>query len=83
MIIVFSHIDFIEGEAKMISKLFEEGMDRFHVKKLGSIDEFRNLIQLIPSRFHEKVVLHTNHSLKKDFPKLCLHTRGDQFSDKP
>ena len=82
MVIVFSHIDFFDDEAEMITALFEKGMERFHLKKLGKIEEWRKLLLQLPTEFHKRIVLHTNHDLQKEFKELKLHTNTDQFSDK-
>lgn len=74
MVIVFSNIDFIQDESKILSSLFNEGLERLHLKKLGTLEEWRNMLQEIPKQFHGKIVLHSKYELQKEFPDLLLHS---------
>lgn len=74
MVIVFSHIDFFEGESKLITQLFESGLERFHLKKLGDVSKWRKLLKEIPEKFLKRVVLHSKYELQKEFPDLQLHS---------
>jgi thiamine-phosphate pyrophosphorylase len=80
LVIVFSHIDFFEGEAELIKQLFEKGLDRLHFKKLGTISEWKNLILDLPKKFYNRIVLHSNYELQKEFPDLQLHSGNAEDS---
>lgn len=80
MVVVFSHIDFVEGEVQILNQLFENGLERLHLKKLGVMAQWRELIKAIPKKFRKKIVVHTNHDLKDDFPEIQLHS-GKAFEN--
>ncbi len=74
MVIVFSHIDFFTGEADILKALFEKGLERLHLKKLGDISKWRALLQKLPASVLDKIVIHSNYELAQEFPGLKLHS---------
>lgn len=74
MVVVFSHIDFFDGENLILTQLFESGLDKLHIKKLGNIAQWRGLLTGIPEKFRKKVVVHSNYELKNEFPEIQLHS---------
>ncbi|MCB0478631.1 MAG: hypothetical protein KDC84_10730, partial [Crocinitomicaceae bacterium] len=74
MIIVFSHIDFVPDELQILIQLFENGMEKLHLKKLGNIAQWRGLLTQIPEKFRKKIVIHSNYELQQEFPEIQLHS---------
>lgn len=64
-LIVISSSTPVPKEHQIINSLFEEGLEIFHIYKPDfSEQEIKDFIQLIPSRYHNKIFLHS------DFPKF-------------
>ena len=80
MVIAFTHIDFFEGEADVIRQLFEKGLEKLHLKKRGTIADWKKLLQALPKKFYKKVVLHSYYDLQKEFPDLKLHSGRAEVS---
>ncbi len=63
-----------EGEADIISTLFEAGLELLHLRKPGSEREaLANFIEAIPSQYHGRIVLHDHHSLSATYQVGGLH----------
>lgn len=66
-----------EGEAGMVRQLFDEGLERFHLRKPGwSCEELYELLEAL-SPFHDRVVLHSHYCLAKEFPVGGVHIKVD------
>lgn len=49
---------FWEGEAEAITRMFEEGLERLHIRKPGSTAEQREaLLAAIPACYHDRIVI--------------------------
>lgn len=65
---------FFEGESRIISALFEEGLEKLHLRKpQGSRQELEALLNAIPSTFHHRIVLHDHFELAKDYRPGGIH----------
>lgn len=76
---------FFQGEADLIARLFENGMERLHLRKPNaSIEEMQMLLEEIPPEWHSRIVVHDHFEL---LPKQGLggvHLNGRHPSvDKP
>jgi thiamine-phosphate pyrophosphorylase len=74
MLIIISNPSPIPNEASVINALFDEGMEIFHLRKPGiGIDELRTLLEEIEPAYYDKIALHQQHILGKDFELKRLH----------
>lgn len=55
------------GESGLIRLLFKEGLERLHLRKPGcGINELSDIIDQIPSEYHDRIVLHDHFKLAID-----------------
>lgn len=74
MLVVISNPTTIEGEATIINKLFDEGLEILHLRKpCVPIDEIKQLLQKIKLQYHHKISLHQHHEMARDFNIKRLH----------
>lgn len=65
------------GEAALLTRLFENGLETLHLRKPSATDtDLRNLLRAIPRRYLPRIVLHDGFSLTKDFPLKGIHLNG-------
>ena len=56
---------FCGGRIKIITALFEEGLDTLHLRKPGTAPMFaERLLTLIPEQYHKRIVVHGHFYLK-------------------
>jgi thiamine-phosphate pyrophosphorylase len=73
-LIVISHPEAIDQEAKLINQLFAAGMKRFHFRKpFATPAELITLLGEIDSAYFNRVVLHQHYELAKQFQISRLH----------
>lgn len=67
-LIVITQPSFISDEGMLINTLFENGVDRVHIRKPGaSEDEYRRLIEEIDGRWHGRLSLHDCHDVAVEY----------------
>ena len=72
--IVITSPDFLSGEALFINRLFCHGLDVLHLRKPGATEAAcRHLLSEIPSRWHNRIVVHDHFSLATEFSLLGIH----------
>ena len=65
---------FFEGEGLILETLFQEGMERLHLRKpQGSKQELRSLLDSIPVEFHSRIVLHDHFELTSEYRLAGIH----------
>src|ERR1700752_2802606 len=63
-----------EKEAEIITQLFKTGLSTYHLRKpLFSFDTMVRFLKKIPSDYHNRIKLHSHHSLIRKFPLEGLH----------
>jgi thiamine-phosphate pyrophosphorylase len=73
-LIVISHPSNFPNEGKIITALFEEGLQTFHLRKpKWDKNKTADFLSSIPSQYHKHIVLHHHHSLAKTFNIKGLH----------
>lgn len=73
-LIVISSSKIIEHETQIITKLFEAGLSTFHLRKHDtSTKKTKELIKAIPQKYHNRIVIHTHHSLALRFNLKGIH----------
>lgn len=64
---------FVE-EDKIITALFEEGLDILHLRKPDSSPMYaERLLTLIPEQYHKRIVVHDHFYLKEEFHLKGIH----------
>ena len=73
-LIVISSSATIENEAQIVTKLFEAGLETFHLRKLRlSTKQMTEFIAQIPVHFHNRIFLHSHHRLASKFKLGGIH----------
>ena len=79
-IVVISPSKTVENETKIVTELFEHGLETFHLRKPSmNTKEMRLYIQDIPTHFHNRIIIHSHHNLARKFSLKGIHlTRQHQ-----
>lgn len=73
LILMTSPTYFVE-EDKIITALFEEGLDLLHLRKPDTAPMYaERLLTLIPEQYHKRIVVHENFYLKDEFKLKGIH----------
>ena len=73
-LIVISSSQSIENETQIVTKLFEAGLDTFHLRKHRlSTKKMKEFIGAIPKHFHKRIVIHSHHNLARNFNLKGVH----------
>ncbi len=73
LIVITSPAFFIE-EDKIITTLFEEGLDILHLRKPNSSAIYsERLLSLIPEKYHNRIVTHEHFYLKNEYGLMGIH----------
>ena len=71
---IISQPQFFVEEDKIITTLFEEGLDLLHLYKPGSEPLYlERLLTLIPDDFHDRIVIHEHYYMKQEFDLAGIH----------
>lgn len=75
-LIVMTSSDFFVEEDKILSSLFEEGLDLLHIRKPDSEPVYaERLLTLLPPDCHSRIVVHEHFYLKDEFGLGGIHLR--------
>lgn len=73
LIVVTTPTFFVE-EDKIITTLFEEGLDILHLRKPETPAMYsERLLTLIPEKYHKRIVTHEHFYLKEEFNLMGIH----------
>ncbi|MFV0546908.1 MAG: thiamine phosphate synthase [Bacteroides sp.] len=73
-LIVITTPTFFVEEDKIITALFEEGLEILHLRKPETSSMFaERLLTLIPQKFHSRIVTHEHFYLKEEFNLRGIH----------
>ena len=73
-IIIISSSSEIENEAQIVTKLFEAGLETFHLRKHKlSTKKTIEFIKQIPKQYHNRIVLHSHHIVARKFNLKGIH----------
>lgn len=65
---------FFVEEDKIITTLFDEGMDLLHIRKPDSEPVYyERLLSLLPNEYYDRIVVHENYYLKQEFDLRGIH----------
>lgn len=77
-LILLSTPEFFVEEDKIISALFEEGLDLLHLRKPGQEPVYsERLLTLVPATWHARIVVHEHFYLKEEFGLRGIHLSDD------
>ena len=70
-LIVLTEPGFFIEEDKILTSLFEEGLDTLHLRKPDSEPVYcERLLSLIPDIYHNRIVVHDHHYLVDEFHQI-------------
>lgn len=73
-LIVISNSNELEDEARIVTKLFEAGLETFHIRKHKlSTKKMKEFISAIPTHFHNRIVIHSHHKLARAYNLQGIH----------
>lgn len=73
LILITTPTYFVE-EDKILTALFEEGLDTLHLRKPGTAPMFaERLLTLIPEQYHKRIVVHGHFYLKEEYKLKGIH----------
>jgi thiamine-phosphate pyrophosphorylase len=73
-IIVISSSGTSDTEPAVVTQLFENGLDIFHLRKPKmSTKEMRSYIERIPKGFHNRIIIHSHHKLARRYKLMGVH----------
>ena len=73
-LILLTSPDFFIEEDKILTTLFEEGLDILHLRKPHSEPVFcERLLTLLPEQYHQRIVVHDHFYLKEEFGLMGIH----------
>ncbi|MCM1109543.1 MAG: thiamine phosphate synthase [Clostridium sp.] len=73
-LILLTPPDFFVEEDKILTSLFEEGLDYLHLRKPNSEPIYsERLLTLIPDEYHQQIVTHDFFYLKEEFHLKGIH----------
>ena len=73
-LIVISSSDPIGHETEIVTRLFEAGMETYHLRKHKlSTRKMREFIAAIPPHFHNRIIIHSHHKLAGRFRLKGIH----------
>ena len=65
-LIVFSSHSNFRSEPKQVVRMFEHGLETLHLRKPDfSSKNLVEYLELIPSEYHDRIVIHSHHKLAK------------------
>ena len=73
-LVIMTKSTFFVEEDKIISMLFEEGLDCLHISKVDPSPLYlERLLSLIPSHYHSKIVVHQHFQMKSEYGLGGIH----------
>ncbi len=73
-LIVITAPNFFVEEDKILTSLFDEGLEYLHLRKPNSEPMFsERLLTLIPEHYHKRIVTHDHFYLKEEFNLMGIH----------
>lgn len=82
-LILLTSPEFFVEEDKILSTLFEEGLDILHLRKPDSEPVYcERLLSLLPEQYLKRIVVHDHFYLKDEFDLLGIHL-SRRHPDKP
>ncbi|MCB0397755.1 MAG: thiamine phosphate synthase [Flavobacteriales bacterium] len=75
--IVITKPKFFQGEATLVTKFFESGLEVLHVRKpKATAMEIKSFLMSIPQTYWNRIVLHSHHNLAIQYKLKGIHLTG-------
>lgn len=72
--VVLTAPHFFDGEAHLLTRLFEAGMQRLHIRKPGgTVEELKGLLNRLPPSYYSRIVVHDHFELASNYPLAGIH----------
>lgn len=73
-LVVMTQSTFFVEEDKILTSLFDEGLDNLHLYKPGSSPMYsERLLTLLPEEYHKRITVHDNFYLKEEYNLRGIH----------
>ena len=73
-LVIMTKSTFFVEEDKILTALFDEGMDKLHLYQPGAQRVFSaRLLSLVPEGYHDKIVVHEHFRLKNEYDLAGIH----------
>ena len=73
-LVIMTKSTFFVEEDKILTTLFDEGMDNLHLFKPGSSPLYsERLLSLIPEDYYNKITVHEHFYLKNEYDLAAIH----------
>lgn len=83
-LILLTSPNFFIEEDKILTTLFEEGLDQLHLRKPGSEPVYcERLLSLIPSEYHNRIITYDHFYLKDEFDLMGIHLCDENLTLPP
>ena len=83
-LVILTKSTFFVEEDKILSSLFDEGMENLHLFKPGSSPMYsERLLTLLPEEFHKKITVHGHFYLKGEFNLAGIHIDNPSCDEIP
>ena len=74
MLVVCSNPTVVLDEVSIINNLFDEGLEVLHIRKPeATVDDIRELLEKINSKYHNQIALHQHHEIANEHGIKRLH----------
>ena len=83
-LVILTKSTFFVEEDKILSSLFDEGMENLHLFKPGSSPMYsERLLTLLPEEYHKKITVHEHFYLKGEYNLAGIHIDNPEDNDIP
>lgn len=83
-LVILTKSTFFVEEDKILSSLFDEGMENLHLFKPGSSPMYsERLLTLLPEEYHKKITVHEHFYLKGEYNLAGIHIDHPQQDNIP
>ena len=73
-LVIMTKSTFFVEEDKILSSLFDEGLDNLHLFKPGASPMFsERLLTLLPEDYYRKITVHDHYYLKQEYDLAGIH----------
>lgn len=73
-LILISYPTNIDNEHKIITHLFEQGLEYFHLRKTDfSFQDFKQYLRNIPDKYYPRIIIHSHFNLLNDYNLKGVH----------
>ncbi len=79
-LIVISNPEPLKGETEAVVRMFEYGLEYFHLRRRMKNNDFEEFIKAIPEKFHPNIIIHTDYGLAEKFNLGGIHLKEENDS---